>query len=472
VTTGSLEALRKYSEAYRANGTEQNPAKAVGLAHEAVALDSGFAMAWRLLGQAWLNAGMPRPSADSALERAYRLRGKLSEREQRFVEATYWRSGPLRNRPASIAGWEAVMAGGNAADTSAAANYLALEYVSRRQYDKADSLYALAIRTDSTQAFPYTSRVANLVNTGRLADAQRAADLAVRHDAGNPQVTRVTTELLYHQGKFADLKRRVDSIAAGGDRRLDGWARSWQMALALREGKLREWERLGGQAKEDLNRGVYRAAVAMLRGKPEQGARHLEELLAGQPLSAMPRGMERPYLTLAAAFAVLGRPRQARALLAEYARATSDTAQLRRDGPTLHSVTGEVLLAERRYAEAMREFRSGDSLPDGPANGCQICLPEELGRAFDAAGERDSAIARYEQLLTLDQWGRPQQDVLELPAIHERLAALYEGKGDKRKAAEHYRALIALWKNADPELQPRVAAAQAGVRRVAEVEGR
>src|ERR1041385_3861501 len=48
VTTGSLEALRKYSEAYRANSMEGNPLKAVALAREAVAIDSSLAMAWRL----------------------------------------------------------------------------------------------------------------------------------------------------------------------------------------------------------------------------------------------------------------------------------------------------------------------------------------------------------------------------------------------------------------------------------------
>ncbi len=36
--------------------------------------------------------------------------------------------------------------------------------------------------------------------------------------------------------------------------------------------------------------------------------------------------------------------------------------------------------------------------------------------------------------------------------------------------AEHYRAFIDLWKNADPELQPRVAAAPQRVRKLTPVE--
>src|SRR5205085_9303655 len=50
VTTSSIDALRKYSEAYQANSFEGDYPKAVALARAAVAIDSTFAMAWRLMG--------------------------------------------------------------------------------------------------------------------------------------------------------------------------------------------------------------------------------------------------------------------------------------------------------------------------------------------------------------------------------------------------------------------------------------
>ncbi|MBI3568716.1 MAG: protein kinase, partial [Gemmatimonadetes bacterium] len=48
VTTGSLEALKKYSEANRANGVSDR--HSIELAREAVAIDSTFASGWMLLG--------------------------------------------------------------------------------------------------------------------------------------------------------------------------------------------------------------------------------------------------------------------------------------------------------------------------------------------------------------------------------------------------------------------------------------
>jgi hypothetical protein len=40
--------------------------------------------------------------------------------------------------------------------------------------------------------------------------------------------------------------------------------------------------------------------------------------------------------------------------------------------------------------------------------------------------------------------------------ILQRLGEMYEAKGDFDKTLTHYQAFVELWKDADPELQPRV----------------
>ena len=52
----------------------------------------------------------------------------------------------------------------------------------------------------------------------------------------------------------------------------------------------------------------------------------------------------------------------------------------------------------------------------------------------------------------------------------ETIAKLYDSKGDADRAAQHYWWFIELWKNADPELQPRVAEARRRVAILAPVE--
>lgn len=110
----------------------------------------------------------------------------------------------------------------------------------------------------------------------------------------------------------------------------------------------------------------------------------------------------------------------------------------------------------------MVEFRRGDSLPDGPANDCEICLSLYTGRVFDLWGKADSAILQYEYYLNRPYSNRLRigLDPLSLPYIRERLGQLYAAKGNAPKAIEHYRAFMELWKNADAPLQPRVTAAR------------
>ena len=57
VTTGSLEALRKYSAAFRAGWEAGNYERAIALLQEATAIDTSFAMGYRLMAAALGNSG-------------------------------------------------------------------------------------------------------------------------------------------------------------------------------------------------------------------------------------------------------------------------------------------------------------------------------------------------------------------------------------------------------------------------------
>jgi tetratricopeptide (TPR) repeat protein len=83
-----------------------------------------------------------------------------------------------------------------------------------------------------------------------------------------------------------------------------------------------------------------------------------------------------------------------------------------------------------------------------------------LGRAYDLAGEPDSAIAIYERYVETPDLHRLYADSRHLAPILERLGLLYEQQGDTAKAVYYYSKLVELWKDADPELQPRVEAAR------------
>ena len=80
----------------------------------------------------------------------------------------------------------------------------------------------------------------------------------------------------------------------------------------------------------------------------------------------------------------------------------------------------------------------------------------------------DSAIAAYEEFkkapYNTRQW--KGQDVTLDATLLERMAKMFLAKGDTTRAAAFLAQFVERWKNADPELQPRVDAARAQLRRL------
>jgi tetratricopeptide (TPR) repeat protein len=160
-------------------------------------------------------------------------------------------------------------------------------------------------------------------------------------------------------------------------------------------------------------------------------------------------------------------------MITRYRAEMTDTSIARVQEAELHNALGEIWLAAGRPQEALAEFRLGDVSYDGaPSDECAPCLPFNLARAYDAAGKADSAIMMFERYLATPYWGKPfpDMDPLRVPAIRERLGQLYESVGNTEKAIENYRAFIDLWKNADPELQPRLNDARQRLARLTPVE--
>jgi tetratricopeptide (TPR) repeat protein len=174
--------------------------------------------------------------------------------------------------------------------------------------------------------------------------------------------------------------------------------------------------------------------------------------LERQPLSEIP-ALDRPYLGLAWLYAWAGRADRAKDLLDEF-EAEIDPA-IREGIDFQHAARGTIALAEGRADDAIAHFQRWDArIP------CTVCASHSLGVAYDAAGMPDSVLAIYERYTTTPWLFRSGTDSFTLPIAYERLANLYEQRGDRQKAIHYYGKLVELWRDADPELQPRVDAAR------------
>lgn len=84
-----------------------------------------------------------------------------------------------------------------------------------------------------------------------------------------------------------------------------------------------------------------------------------------------------------------------------------------------------------------------------------------LARAHRDAGARELELQVLERYVSGYTMLPAFWDALFLGPAHERLAKLYDERGESASAAKHYAEFIELWKNADETLGPRVDAARA-----------
>ena len=168
VTTGSLDALRRYSLGLRAHRAGR-PEDALTLYESATRLDSTFAMAWQGVAIILWNLNRDPGRQQDALTRAYSLRDRLPERERYTTEARYFEE-VLGDAPKAREAFRALLA--LDPQHAAALTNLGLITWFEGDLDEASELAARAIRADSGSIPPYTNLVDAQVSLGDFVAAE------------------------------------------------------------------------------------------------------------------------------------------------------------------------------------------------------------------------------------------------------------------------------------------------------------
>jgi tetratricopeptide (TPR) repeat protein len=471
-TTASLPALLKYSQSIRQNMLG-DPAS-IGLAREAVAIDSTFAMAWSSLGAFLSNYGGSRSAIDSAIAQAYRYRDRLPALEKAQVTGRYFGLGPGRDRVKSIAAYEGIIRGGDT--LSSVLVNLAEQLRTRREFARAESLNVQAARLAPGTATALGNAIEMQMDQGKYKDANASLDLLAKvaplYAAGRRGLLALET------GDYKTARSLGDSLFAlkGNAHSLTGMRLS--ISAAILDGRLRKADTLVAEQRiadgfSTTEAGLRSLFVRMSAAGPSPPVvTRLDSLITTIPFRELPM-VDRPYLPVARLLAKAGSVDQARAVLARYETEMTDTSLRRQQQAEFHATLGEIALAAGKPGDALVEFRRSDIGYDGtPAQECAPCAMFDVARAYDAANKPDSAALTFERYLATPYAFKGAWDVdpMRIPAIRERLGQIYESMGKTDKAVENYRAFIDLWKNADPELQPRVADARKRLARLTPVE--
>jgi serine/threonine protein kinase/tetratricopeptide (TPR) repeat protein len=452
VTTGSLDALRRYTEANRLSAAGDRTA-AIRLLEQAVAIDTGFATAYEAMAKVYGSMAEP-GRAFAAGQHALANQARLSfrEREVQLASSAYG-SGDYA---AAVDRYGRLLE--RYPDDAAALSNMALAYRAWRKAAVAESVYHRAIRADSTIPVIWFGLHSVQLLQGKFPDSRRTLDVIGRRWPNDRILPAVEVQDAAARQDWGEAERlaRARIAAQRGDtfQLVDGFEAL--AGIVMTRGRLSEAER-HWRTQLDLAAasgswgrylfGVQQLGYLQLRYHDARGpARALmDSVLVRHPLESVLPG-DRPYYELARFYAALGDVPRARALLAS---GDSTDRTLGQHRPADRSWTrGAIALAGGQTTEAETELRRA-----AETDFCAICPLPDLARAYEAAGKPDSALATYERYLATPWIFRYEVDAAELGWAMRRLGQLHQDEGDQQRAAAVYSKLALLWGRADPELR-------------------
>ncbi len=455
VTTASLPALRDYSRAVRLFAAN-DLSGARELLLQTVQIDSTFAMAWRKLAALYTNPGVLDPAGERlSATNAYRFRDHLTPFERDLTEGTYFNSVTFQY-DSSLAAYRAALE--ISPDDPIATNNAAVILEATGQHAEAEQLLRRGINASPTAAL-YGNLQVTLAAEGKRAALDSIPDewLAATHDSTVAAMFSLDGKVLARD--FAGF----DSTAAIAAPRLTGAASratllSDQGSMAAYRGQLAQSARLVAQSAAAVGTGAAQRAQiltaqlvpalfdAIQRADPSAAARDVAAALAETPLDSVPP-LDRPYWLLATIAGWSGRP----ADFTRYRNAWEAVVPAAARNPTTIA-TFDVYgaFAQHDWGKARDVI---EQLRD--KYHCDLCMEYELAYAFDQLGQADSAAAYYAARIHAGSSWDPM-DPNYYPLALVRLGEIAQQKGDRKAAAAYYTKFLDLWKNADPDMQPRV----------------
>jgi tetratricopeptide (TPR) repeat protein len=450
VTTRSLDGLEQYSRAADlfAGG---DPDAALPFLRAALELDPDFAMAHRLLARVYETLGNGTGEREH-LARAYELRNKLTERERRQVEASYFRGRGEYERAAETLSALTAMYPSD----GEALYELAIAYRDAGEAAKAAKALETTIARAPHITAAYGDLLLLLARSSQYSRARQVYDDAQRRHIEGPRIIWGLGMLLTGEGRIDDARAQFSRLETQGDV-FGNLARFYQAMADTYEGRFeRAVERLERDVLLDrrdrntvaeLKRRDLLARIAFVRGRFEEVRRQLNLVLAAGDENLGVEELRR----VATLFARTGRVSDARAAVDRLGslQQQTDSAFAR----SCHdSAAGELAIAEgdpRRGVELLQVAQAQYARSD-------IILG--LARALTVAKHWTSARAEWDRVLASPGEIFQEGFAAEWVLAHADRARVEHALGDDQAARRDYSAFFSLWAGAD-DLPPKRAAA-------------
>ncbi len=454
VTTSSLEAWRSYKAALKAAVHESRHTEAISLAKRAVEIDPNFAMAYAHLGRAYDAVGEGDLAAQY-ITRAYELRDRVSDPENFFITFNYLRQVPrnLELTRQTLESWTQKYPG----DLNAHGFFAAFTSAGTGHYETAVEEGLKAIEIDPNYSIGYGNVAFAYLYLNRLSEAEALLRKASERKIGGEELSMIRYFIAFLRHDQAAMETEVTQRQT--KLHGQGWFEHQEALTLAYQGRLKEAARLSDSA-------IHLARQAGLRERAAQFAG------ARAAWSALYEMRDEARVNAAAALALYrGRdadygPAFALELLHDSAQAREIEAELAKKYPEDTSVQFSYLPALRALAALNR----GD--PAKAIEMTEVAEPYEFavpgtaywstaaffgalypvyvrGLAYSRMGRNHEAAAEFQKIL--DHPGITLNDPIG-PMARLGLARALAASGDHGKSAAVYKDLLAIWKDADPDL--------------------
>ncbi len=490
ITTASAEAYKLYAQG-RAYHMARDFKNSIALMEKAVAIDPGFAMAYRSMSSAYANLGFP-AKADEFRRKALSLADRISDRERWLVEGNYYyRSETTYDK--AIEAYQKVVdlypedpmannglglvygAIGELAKSAEryevcvrqpGAPYLysgnlALAYSRMGRYDEARQVLEAYLKRDPDSASAHNALAGIYTYEGKYDLALAEADKAFALAPTDLNVLQSMGDAAFLKGDFVRAEAEYQKLAAAAGQAKMPWRRRALMCLYLAEGKygkaLDEIAEVMDEARkvgEPAWLGPFNFFATLVYGAAGRNAEALKAAEQAYRIAEAEGSIGMMRLALGAkGAALIGLKDPAGAQkAADEARALVEKYMNKRSIRGFRYLQAQIDLANGNYARAVEnaraavgslEAQTSSSNPDG-------YYYDTLARAYEATGDLENARKTYEGLQRLT-FGRIYGGNLYALSFY-RLGLIFERQGDKAKARESYKKFLELWKDADPDL--------------------
>jgi eukaryotic-like serine/threonine-protein kinase len=452
-TTPSLEAWRSYSAAMKAQQHKAQAAETIPLLRRAIEIDPQFAMAYSYLGRQYASLGETELGAQN-IAKAYELRNRVSDQENYFITFNYDRevTRNLELARQTLESWvqkypnDFVPHGFLAAFTTQGSGH----------YDKAVEEGQKAIELDPDYAIGYANVAFAYIYLNRLPDAEALLRKASEHGIEAVDFSLCRYFIAFLRNDRAAMEREMTQRRAKLE--AQGFFEHQEALTAAYQARLKEAARLSDRA-------VLLSRQAGLRERAAQfeGARAVWCALFG---------VREEGLRNAAAALALHRSRDADYGPAFALAVLHQSAQAHKIAVDLEKRYPEDTSVQFSYLPALRAL---DALNQGDAAKAleltQVATPYDLavpGTAFYAGSFFGAMYPVYVRGLAYSRLGRHREAAAEFqkildhpnivltdplgPMARLQLARALSAAGDRAKAAAVYKDLLALWKDADPDI--------------------